>query len=170
MNLDIRYLRWLASVVGTHQNTPEFHILEVLHDQRFIPILDLDWNRAIDGTSLRHRFGLDMDVILPDGFDDPDGTSCTFLEMMVGIADRMALQIDVHTDKAFWRIARNMGIAKDSNPSDELIEMCAQRVVNRSYNYDGTHGGMFPLRDTDRDQRFIHLFSQLQSYIMEMDL
>ena len=55
-------------------------------------------------------------------------------------------------------------------PSDELIEMCAQRVVNRSYNYDGTHGGMFPLRDTDRDQRFINLFSQLQSYIMEMDL
>lgn len=170
MNIEIRYLRWLAGVVGTHQNAPEFRILETLHDQHFIPILDLDWNRAIDGTSLRHRFGLDMDVILPNDFDDPDGTSCTFLEMMVGIADRMALQIDVHTDKAFWRIARNMGIAKESNPSEELIEMCAQRVVNRTYNHDGTHGGMFPLRHTTRDQRFINLFAQLQEYIMEMDL
>lgn len=170
MSLDTRYLRWLASVVGTHQNTPEFYILEVLHRQPYTHVLDLDWNRAIDGTSLRQRFALDMDVILPDYFEDPDGTSCSFLEMMVGIADRMALQIDVNTDKAFWRIARNMGIAKDSNPSEELIEMCAQRVVDRTYNYDGTHGGMFPLRNTDRDLRLTHLFSQLQEYIMEMDL
>lgn len=170
MSLDTRYLRWLASVVGTHQNTPEFYILEVLHRQPYTHVLDLDWNRAIDGTSLRQRFALDMDVILPYDFEDPDGTSCSFLEMMVGIADRMALQIDVNTDKAFWRIARNMGIAKDSNPSEELIEMCAQRVVDRTYNYDGTHGGMFPLRNTDRDLRLTHLFSQLQEYIMEMDL
>lgn len=170
MNLDIRYLRWLASVVGTHQNAPEFHILEVLHRHQFVPILDLDWNRAADGTSLRHRFALDMDLVLPEDFEDMDGTSCTFLEMMVAIADRMALQIDVNTDKAFWRIARNMGLARNSNPSEELIEMCVHRVVDRTYNYDGSHGGMFPLRNTDRDQRHIHLFAQLQAYIMEMDL
>lgn len=170
MNLDVRYLRWLASAVGSHQNSPEFYILKTLHEQPFVPILDLDWNRAIDGTSLRHRFALDIDVILPQSFEDPYGSTCTFLEMMVALADRMALQIDVHTDKAFWRIARNMGLAKDSNPSEELIEMCVQRVTGRTYNYDGSNGGLFPLRHTDRDQRFVHLFSQLQDYIMEMDL
>ena len=168
--LNTRYLRWLAGVVGILPNHQAFYILKTMHHHDFQAFVSFDDNRAADGVQLRQRFSLEMDVDIPGEWLNEDAHPCTFLEMLVALSDRMGMQVDVSTDKAFWRLARNMGLSKMSAPSNEEIECAIDRVNRRTYNHDSTNGGLFPLSHSVKDQRYDDLFSQMQAYIMEMGM
>lgn len=165
--LDQAYLQWLMQNIGIthHTGRKTRDILENLFRTRFEWFVEFDRNRAADGMALRREYAFDHNqgnVEFEDEWFDMD---CSMLEMLVGLSKRMSIQTDISPSRCFWHIMRNMGL--DSNSSLTSVERASEKVVSRSYNRDGSGGGMFPLEDPDKDQRQVELLYQMYAYILE---
>lgn len=94
------------------------------------------------------------------------------LEMILGLARRASFEDDGDTREWFWRLLENLDIARYTDmvcsryPCNQEIERVLNRVIYRVYEDDG-HGGLFPLRYPDRDQREVELWYQLSAYLLE---
>lgn len=166
-DIDHRYFSWLCTMAGVRPKGVAAELLRQLYLEDFKVILPMDHNRSDDGISLRHRFA--FETCLVDVSDEWLSRECTFLEMIIALSDRLGLQIDMYTDSSFWHIMRNLGLNKFSDVPDSEIHEIVDRINNREYRTNG-HGGLFPLKVATRDQRELEIHSQMQDYILELDL
>lgn len=166
----LNYFEYLVSLVpflGRNYNI----LLRVAHTVSFYELVPNDTNRAVDGLELRDRyhsaFGTWPDV--------PD--YCTFLEMLIGLSIRMNDQTYAvnHADMSsywFWKLMENLGVTDYHDESWETpgaIESLVIRfgtVVERRYEPNG-NGGLFPLRNPNKNQRTIELWYQMMSWLEE---
>lgn len=166
-----RYFEWMLSLVcdDHYFYGPSYRMLfERLHEIEFVYLLDMDANRADDGTDLRDRFAYET------GFDirDMDGRPCSVLEMMVALAHRCEEQImgdpDMgnRTGKWFFRMIENLGLSDmDNDHYDEyVVDRTIVRFLRREYDRDGT-GGLFPACRYDCDMRQIDIWYQMMWYL-----
>ena len=144
-------------------------LLTFLHDVEFIYFVPYDENRAADGVALRYRYCYlhdceDLEVYL----DGP----CSVLEMMAALAIRCEENImddpmkGNRTGQWFWGMIVNLGLGSmsDDNFNEWLVSDVVGRFLNREYDADGT-GGLFRVRDWDRDMRTAEIWHQLMAYI-----
>jgi hypothetical protein len=161
------YFEHLCAMIGSKKAGAYSRLLLMFHDRPFYEIIPNDANRVIEGQALRDTFrgrhGVRMD-------DD----SCTFLEMLIALAQRMN---DVvyepntpdQTEKWFWIFVDNLGMTDDT---DELMDAvrfeevrrAVIRVVERTYRRNGS-GGIFPVRGFKGDMRTIELWYQMQHWL-----
>lgn len=142
-------------------------LLKHLHAIQFVPVLDKDRNRVEDGKYMRFIFGEES------AFWDEIKGSCTFLEMLVGLAYRIhedIFEIDVDASLArwFWTMLENCGLdiyTNDAFDEAEIDEIC-RKIIERCYEFDG-NGGLFPLVKTSQDQRKVEIWYQMQAYMIE---
>lgn len=167
IDYETRYFRWLSNRVNVRAQSPAWHTIQALHECDFQWSVDFDENRAEDGKHLRREFAFDHDSsdIPPEWFDEP----CTFFEMLVGISDKMAIQLDRTTATSFWHIMRNLGITKSAAMELGGLYAMVDAVNNRRYYRDG-FGGMFPLHNPLLDQREVEIIQQMYDYILEKKL
>lgn len=166
------YFTWLVDSVLDVRPLDEganvIEVLDTLFRSKFEWHVEFDRNRAADGVSLRREFLFEnngLNGLLDDRRAQWEGLECSVLEMLIGLANRMALQTDHSIKSCFWHMMRNVGISKDSTPSE--VNDAADLIVNRLYRYDGSDGGLFPLQDPDKDQREVELLYQMYAYILE---
>lgn len=170
------YFHWLCEMVHIdHGNGSWWLVAKDLHRHKFVPYLDRDENRALDGLSLREQF-LESEWFTTRNLLDGD---CSVLEMLIALAQRMDFETsDVYEgceDKTaywFWEMLDNLGLtAFDDESYVELegqtyVDQIIDKFVDREYRYDG-EGGIFPLNHSNRDQRNVELWYQMSAYLCE---
>lgn len=170
------YFDWLYNLVCERRFSSKISyrkLLMCLHDIEFRYTIPRDQNRAEDGADLRYRFALrlepyeDVSEVL-----DILGGPCSVLEMMVALAIRCEESImddpnyGDRTAQWFWNMIVNLGLG---NMTDErfdrwTIEHIINRFLDRDYEPDGI-GGLFVIRDCDRDLRKVEIWAQLCWYL-----
>jgi hypothetical protein len=170
--LDELYLTWLYSQIGDPETTVRsrsyWKLARQMYTKEFVWFIPNDDNRVADGRYLREEF------IEDSGLDDIDPEwlylGCSMLEMLIGLSRRLAFLEDGEAHDWFWHLVNNLGLRYDDRkqfPADHVEEVL-DNVIWRTYEPDG-RGGLFPLRDADRDQRDVELWYQLAAYLLERE-
>jgi hypothetical protein len=172
-SLDELYFRWLYAQVGVLRsiNPARTHwkLAKQLYFKEFVWFVPNDDNRAEDGKYLRHEFLNDCQI------KDPDpawmSLGCSMLEMLIALSRRLAFMAEGEPRDWFWELLHNIGLDKSSigdvyyntvlrRTVDEILDV----VIWRRYSSKGD-GGLFPLPDSDQDQRKIEIWYQLNAYL-----
>lgn len=166
-----RYFEWMLDLVcgDRHFRDPSYQkLLKRLHEIEFVYLLDMDANRADDGTDLRDRFAYETGIDI----QDMDGYPCSVLEMMVALAHRCEEQImgdpDMgdRTGKWFFEMIENLGLIDmdDDHYDDYIVDRTIMKFMRREYDRDGA-GGLFPDCRYDCDMRQIDIWYQMMWYL-----
>lgn len=159
-------------------------LCEELHNKPFRWSVRNDDNRCEDGLHLRELFIEQND--LDEGHLEVQGFlqgSCTVLEMMVALAQRMDYELSNlispanRTNKYFFEMIRNLKLDKYTDgkmigdrldPISECeIEEILENLLSRTYGYDGD-GGLFPLKlRGPKDMAKVEIWYQMMLYINE---
>ena len=172
--LDEEYLAWLQDHVKLDVKGREYwSLLRKMYQTEFIWFVPNDDNRVGDGLDLRHDFAMQY------GVDDEDWLQlgCSFLEMLVALANRYSFEGDINDPStAFWQLVNNLELNKYTDSycrprlqkcEDEIKEIL-DTVIWRLYDEDGV-GGIFPLRHgASEDQRKVEIWYQMHNYILDM--
>ena len=159
------YFERLYDIVCKGKNPDISHrkLLEHLYDTEFIYFIDKDANRAQDGIDLRWRF---RDTPAPE--DKP----CSVFEMMVALAIRCEESImdnpaiGDRTAQWFWGMICSLGLngMRDDQYDYDLVEEKITKFLYREYEPNGK-GGLFTIRNCDRDLRNVEIWIQLLWYL-----
>lgn len=171
--LDELYFEWLYGQVGEVDSrdptTQYWKLLKILYEKEFVWIVANDDNRAEDGRELRIDFERELGIKVTDpGWKR---MSCSFLELLIGLARRLAFETDGQPAFWFWHLINNLGLSRFRDgrriPADKVDDIL-ETVIWRNYEPDG-RGGLFPLQHPTEDQRDVELWYQLCSYLLERD-
>lgn len=170
------YFEWLYNLVCEKRYSKQVSyrkLLMRLHDTKFRYVIPRDRNRAEDGVNLRYRFARaigheDESELITDMLDGP----CSVFEMMIALAIRCEENImdDPHigdrTGQWFWGMITNLGLGsmKDARFDRLTVDDVVSRFLDREYEPDGK-GGLFTVRDCDRDLRTVEIWYQLCWYL-----
>ena len=128
----------------------------------------MDENRAEDGVDLRWRFACERGNDIYDG--DIEGP-CSMLEMMVALAIRCEAFMDDptigdRTAQWFWEMVVSLGLGAMYNRrfDRKYVEEVVSRFLDRDYEPNGK-GGLFTIRNYDRDLRDMEITHQLYAYL-----
>lgn len=171
--LDERYLNWLysqvASVKTRHKHRTFWSLFRQLNDTIFVAIVPHDENRIADARDLRYEF-------LADAEDEQGDLEwmrkpCSMLELLQILSRALAFEMDDRAEIWFWHLLEVLDLERFNDreydtAAQEEIATTLDRVIWRNYERNG-HGGLFPLRNADRDQRKVELWYQLNAYLLE---
>lgn len=170
------YFNWLCSIVCEEDMPKQLSfnkLLMHLHSVNFKYTIKKDQNRAEDGKSLRWRF-----IRSQEYTEDPnkllgylDGP-CSVLEMMIGLSIRCEEDImddpefGDRTAQWFWGMIVNLGLGSmtDIRYDKRKIDDTVTRLLKREYEPNG-EGGLFTIRDCDRDLRTVEIWFQFCWYL-----
>lgn len=172
-SLDERYLNWLygqvASVKTRHRHRTFWSLFRQLHETIFVAIVSHDENRIGDCRDLRYEYL----AAAEDEEGDPDWTRSpsSMLELLIVLSRALAFEMDDKVETWFWHLIDVLELEQFNDraynqAAQEEISQTLDRVIWRTYGADG-HGGLFPLRKADRDQRDVELWYQLNAYLLE---
>ena len=144
-------------------------LLTYLHNTDFRYVMPRDKNRAEGGKDLRWRFALACGY--EDIYEDMLTGPCSVLEMMVALALVCEEQMDdpLYGDRTaqwFWSMVVSLGLGSmmDSRFDARYVEDVIERFLDRDYEPDG-RGGLFTIRNCDRDVRDMEIWHQLCYYL-----
>jgi hypothetical protein len=174
--LDEAYFDWLYAQVGLGKRVKLSQsyrlLLRALFTKEFIWLVPNDDNRIADGKDLRFEF-LETRGIPGSRISDQEGNwtemGCSMLELFIGLAHRCSFETDEPFEPWFWQILKNIEIDgfNDARPFDkELVDAKLDAVIWRTFDKSG-NGSIFPLHDTNQNQRKIELWYLLSQYILE---
>jgi hypothetical protein len=163
-------LEWLygqVAVVKHRKSSGTFWgLLRQLYKIEFTWVIPEDERRATDGCELRVRWAHET-------HSTPDhewlNLGCSFLEMLIALAERAAFQTEEETQRWFWEFIDNLGFSNFHDKSRFSHNFVTRRVgvvCERLYDHMG-NGGLFPLRNPKKDQRRVELWYQLSEYIVQ---
>ena len=173
--LDEEYFEWLYSQVASAKlkNPARTYrsLLGQLYVKEFVWIIPNDDNRLEDGRDLRHEFIIEqgLEHVSEQWLD----MGCSMLEMLIGLSRRLSFEAEGEARDWFWHLMDNLGFMhlNDRDWSEEhegFVGEILDTVIWRTYMPDG-HGGLFPLRHPEEDQRDVELWYQLSAYILELN-
>lgn len=167
--LDDKYLTWLYSQVAevrTRKSSKTYwNLLRRLYCTEFAWFVPNDDNRAEDGRALRVEWAAEQNIEADHNWLT---LGCSFLEMLIGLSRRLEFETGSIAEYWFWRLINNLGLSEcnDRNYCEEYVDEVANRVIWRTYEKDG-NGGLFPLYQTERNQRRVELWYQLSEYLSQ---
>lgn len=172
--LDESYFKWLyAQVASVRLRNPArtyWSLLRHLYVKEYVWLVPNDDNRVEDGRDLREEFSTTNNIEA-----DPEwmGFQCSILEMMIALSRRASFEADQGSPRDwFWIFLTNLELqdlndAKyNNNDLDVEVDEILDQFVWRQYAYSG-RGGLFPLKEADKDQRKVELRYQLAAYLLE---
>lgn len=168
--LDERYLTWLYSRIGdVEEENPKrtyWKLFRQLYSIEFVWVVPNDDNRVEDGRDLRLRFLEEWHVKADRHWMS---LGCSMLEMLLGVAYRLSFEAEGPPRVWFWELINNIGLERYTDDKrvdlERIAEVC-DRVIWRTYSPTG-QGGLFPLRESDEDQREVEIWYQLCAYVLE---
>lgn len=170
------YFEWLFEMVCGSRFSADISfrkLLTHLHNTEFKYLITNDENRAREGENLRHRFALTQMPDVPEyELLDILAGPCSVLEMMVALAiyaEEHVMSdplIGNRTGQWFWNMVVNLGLGDqmDTRFNRRYVEDTIQRFLDRKYEPNG-QGGLFMIRNCNRDLRKVEIFYQLCWYL-----
>lgn len=140
-----------------------------MYSTEFIWFIANDDNRAEDGRALRYEF---LQERQPG--DTPEvrewfSLGCSFLEMLVGVARRLAFEAGDDPRMWFWQLLETLDLTQYNDASRYRrghIGETIDRVIWRTYEPDG-RGGLFPLDYAQEDQTEVEIWYQLSAWLLQ---
>lgn len=174
-SLDEQYLTWLYAHIGNKhsRNTARTHwkFARQLYTKEFIWLVPNDDNRAADGRGLRSIFLAEYEIVGPDPLWMDMG--CSMLEMLIALAYRLQFITGDEVFDWFWTLIENLGLSMRGTSDQQYTETLEKeiddilnKVIWRTYTETG-EGGLFPVPETDQDQRNIELWYQMSAYLAD---
>lgn len=171
------YFSWLTNIVCVNRFADQISyekLLRRLHSTRFTCMIRKDRNRQADGIDLRYRFAIanncDDDEIedIMRALKGP----CSVLEMMVALAIRCEetimddTSVGNRTGQWFWGMVVSLGLGGMMNHcyNDDVVDEAIDTFLHREYAPNGK-GGLFTIRNCDRDLRKVEIWTQLCWYL-----
>jgi len=168
------YFQWLCDVIYINQEEHSYWFLaKALHKKEYFWTVPNDDNRGMEGKKLRNLFASELGYHPKDFLERP----CTMLELIVGLAKRFEdSMLDTSGEdriaRWFWELMENCGLDKYTDEAyidldgpikvDEILN----KILERTYKRDG-RGGLFPLKESKKDQRKVEMWYQMCSYLLE---
>lgn len=159
------YFEWMVHLVsdGFGRGRSYRKLMELLHSIEFSYILDMDANRADDGTDLRYRFAYEMAEPYIPGDNPP-----SVLEVMVALAIRIEENImedpafGDRTGQWFMTMIRSLGLSAmtDKNFHQRHAEEVIFTFLRREHDRDG-RGGLFYVPKCPEDLRKTEIWTQM---------
>jgi hypothetical protein len=174
--LDEQYLKWLYSqVASVRLKNPArtyWSLLRQLYSKEYVWLVANDDNRVEDGRDLRKEFKREIEIGQDNSWME---LGCSMLEMLIALSRRLNFESEHEDGPAhwFWHMLNNVGLEQYSDMyytntfTKELVEDILDTVIQRNFDPDGM-GGLFPLDDPPEDQRFVELWYQSSSYLLEI--
>ena len=147
-----------------------------LHTKEFIPIIENDDNRAKDGIELRKRYALYCSAY--SDYSCLMTKPCSFLEMFVALA--MNIDSDImcspyddfdRSQNWFWVMMDNLGFEQfnDANWDAKALEYVTNKLDDLNKRHIGADGsgGIFPLKNPQKDQRITEIWYQMNAFFLE---
>lgn len=173
--LDEQYLIFLYSKIASTKTrrgkSTYWSLAGQLHSKEFVWFVPNDDNRVEDGRDLRNEFRDQEQIVDID--EEWMSLGCSILELMIGLSRRLAFEAGGSARVWFWELIDNLEMTgfHDSwwreGLTKEIIDERLDRLIWRTYLYDGSFGGLFPLKNPAADQRDIELWYQLCQYLLE---
>jgi len=172
---DEQYLTWLYDQIGVSslKNPARTHwaLAKQLYTKEFLWFVPNDDNRVEDGKDLRYEFLETCDVEVNPDSDWLD-LGCSMLEMLIALSRRLSFEGDGEPREWFWEMLENIGIfmahTNDQHYNRKIrheIDEALNRIIFRTYSPNGD-GGLFPLVDTNEDQRKVEIWYQMSEYLI----
>lgn len=165
--LENKYFEWLCNKVMNSKYAPRVSmrkLLQQLHMMEFSYMSAMDYNRAIDGTELRYYFD-------PE-FSNMDISPCSVLEMLIALSEKCeCIAGDPNegdrTAHWFWMMIDNMELLSmtDRKYNSQYVEKRVMVMMNRTYDPNGSNGGLFHVYSTAYDLRKVDLWYQMCWYL-----
>ena len=170
------YFKWMYDQVVAYDNPQGMNsywtVCAKMMDLTFLDLVEHDSNRIAEAANLRTEF-LDTCVHpLPHDVADFLFPDATIFEVLVMLARRANLMIEMDVQKWFQLFLRNLGLDRYSDwyCNGHLtgnIGRILNRFNSRTYDANGHKGGLFPLAHPTRDQREVELWYQMGAYMTE---
>lgn len=168
------YYEWLLEGINDIKVYNHTKLLRYLYDTPFYVSrnVEMDNSRIRDGLDLRYVYLDNKTSSLP--FNTRFPVDVSVLEVLIALALKCENQIMYDPDMGnrvpvwFWMFLDNLGLLyfTDSEWNADLVSRTIFTWLNRDYDHTG-QGGLFPLRESYEDQRNVHLWNQLNAYIIE---
>lgn len=176
--LENEYFDWMYHLVGNDnkvRNKISYRkLLSFLNSVIFVPMMDMDDNRRVDGIDFRYRFAYAEGY--PDDYIDKylNDRDCSVLEMMIALAFKVEEEITedyIYGDRTgqwFWSMIISLGLNRMTDDIFDLqyCETVIDRFMARQYDYDGK-GGLFTIQHPYRDMREVDIWCQFMWYLDE---
>lgn len=153
-------------------------LLELMYEKEFVPLVNNDHNRCVDGLDLRLEFCRELRTgrrspVLRAFLDRdrPDPPS-SFLEVLIGLSRRVEFNAGGNAPGWAWVLLSNLDLHRMADPltrakarrANQILDRC----IYREYAPDGS-GGFFPLSQPQEDQTAVELWYQMAAYTIEID-
>jgi hypothetical protein len=168
--LEAGYLKWLSDQVGALEY---MRLTNEMYNVTFNASVPNDDNRAAEGKNLRTEY---LSIIGQDPSDHYQwlAVPCTLLEMLVGLTARAQFMSGMPAIMWFGIFLDNLGLQHynddDWKPNHRRIISAKLVSLNeRTYERTGS-GGLFPVYQTNLDQRTVEIWYQMCAYIQENGL
>lgn len=175
--LDEQYLTWLysqvSSVKAKNPTRTYWSLLRQLYTKEFVWFVPNDDNRVEDGRDLRYEFIESQRIEVAER--DWLNLGCSVLEMLMGLSRRLSFEAGGESREWFWHLIDNLGFINctdawyKNSKHNEAVDDKLERLIFRTYDYDGADGGLFPLSHPEEDQRNVEIWYQLSAYILERE-
>lgn len=165
------YFDWLCEKVLNEETQSFRDLMEILYAHEFVWVVSADKHRLADGKQMRTdylRENFKVETFPPD-----ENRAISVLEVFIAFADRCSFATSIPASDWFWEFLNNLRLDRFDRVTVAdlpLIEEILYIFTWRLYESDGTGGGMFPLRDTHRDQRQQELWFQFCEYVQDRHL
>lgn len=171
--LDELYFNWLCRQVDDlrikNPSRTYWRLLKLMYTKEFVWGVPNDDNRIEDGKELRYEFVdnerlMDVDI----GWMH---LGCSMFELLVALSRRLHFITEMEPRFWFWHLVHNLGLRRfndRSNYTDTQVIDILDAVIWRTYSETG-EGGLFPLRNPQKDQRRVEIWYQMNAYVLELD-
>lgn len=166
MRIGSDYFCYLLDQIKVLSGEYEDYMLLAQHlfNVNYIPIFELDQNRAEGGLNIRRSFADDLGIDL----DFVKQGECTVLEMLIGLATVISVRYEEPIEQFFWEMVGNLGLLNctDEHFSAPYVDQQLKVWLNHTYKKNGD-GSIFPLRHPAGDCRNMLIWDMMNAYLHE---
>lgn len=174
--LNRAYFKWMCQLICNDDDWDfDSHslMLSELHHIDFEYTHPMDECREEDGINLRYRFAREQRIEARLIASALDIRPCSVLEMLVALAVRCEEQIMTNPEYGdrtglwFWTMMDNLGLSSITNDRYDagVVYYIVDRFMDREYDFDGMHGGLFHVPNPRRDLREVDIWYQMMWYL-----
>lgn len=180
IDIDRLYFEWLlkrleSDVEDSALGLPK--LCWIMYHMAFERRVGLDANRAENGLVLRQDFLSDWDELdISPSITNPFAVedSCTWLEMLIRLAEDIDYLYEGGVRGRFIEMCRNMGfgliLLSEEEHTDHDVNLVDTVLdnINHSHIQPNGEGGLFPLKKPGHlDQRGVEIWAQAAAYFSE---
>lgn len=171
------YFDWLYHLVcnDKYYNKISYRkLLYFLDSVDYIPNLQMDDNRRIDGIDFRYRYGYEYGYSKEEIDELFKNKNCSMFEMMIALSSRVEEQITSElifgnrTSQWFWGmiVSLSLGQMNDEHFDERYCLNVIDKFMRNNYEPNG-RGGLFTLNDPPADLRTVDIWCQFMWYLNE---